>query len=93
MRCRLPGPQEPGADGELAGDLRFARGGEGRDLLVADVDPVDRLALAQRVGEAVQAVADDAENAPDAGLGQRLRDEVGDIVDLAMMFQSFFSVR
>ena len=28
---------------KLAGDLRFARGGKGRDLLVPDVNPVDRL--------------------------------------------------
>ena len=79
---QIAGAARPRADGKLAGDLRFARRGEGRDLLMPDVDPVDRLSLAQRVGEAVEAVADHAEDALDAGLGQRLRDEVRDIVDL-----------
>ncbi len=72
----------PRADGKLAGDLGFARGGEGGNLFMPDVNPVDRLSLAQRIGEAIQAVADHAENALDAGLGQRLRDKVCDIVDL-----------
>ena len=79
---QIAGAARARAHRKLAGDLRFAGGGEGRDLLMPDVDPVDRLALAQRVGEAVQAVADHAEDALDAGLGQRLCDEVCDIVDL-----------
>jgi hypothetical protein len=45
-----------------------------------DVNPVDRLSLAQRVGEAVQAVPDHAEDALDAGLGQGLCDKVGNIL-------------
>ena len=79
---QIAGTARPRADRKLAGDLRFSRGGKGRDLLMPDVNPVDRLSLAQRVGEAVEAIADHAENALDAGLGQRLRDEVCDIVDL-----------
>ena len=71
-----------GAHRELAGDLRFARGRKGGDLLMPNVNPVDRLSLAQRFGQAVQAVADHAEDALDAGLSQRFRDEVCDIVDL-----------
>ena len=47
-----------------------------------DMNPVDRLSLAQRIGEAVQAIPDHAEDALDTGLGQRLRDKVCDIVDL-----------
>jgi hypothetical protein len=47
-----------------------------------DVNPVDRISFAQRVGEAVQAVADHAEDALDARLGQCLCDEVCDVVDL-----------
>ena len=73
-------PARPGADGKLAGGLRFARGGKGGDLLMPDVNPVDRLSFAQRVGEAVQAVADYAEDALDARLGQGLCDEVGNIL-------------
>ncbi len=58
---QIAGPHDPAQTGKLAGDLRFGRGGKGGDLLMPDVDPVDRLSLAQRVGEAVQAVAHDAE--------------------------------
>ena len=79
---QIAGPARACADGKLAGDLRFGRGREGGDLLMPDVNLVDRLSLAQRVGEAVQAIADHAEDALDAGLGQRLCDEVRDIVDL-----------
>ncbi len=75
-------PARPRAHRKLAGDLRLARGGKGRDLFMPDVNPVDRLSLAQRVGEAVEAIADHAEDALDAGLGQRLRNKVCDIVDL-----------
>ena len=46
-----------------------------------DMDPVDRLALAQRVSQPVQAVTDHAENALYARLDQCFRDEVCDIVD------------
>src|SRR5438105_8268908 len=72
----------PRADRKLARDLRFGRGGKSGDLFMPDVNPVDRLSLAQRFGEAVEAVADHAVDALDAGLRQRLRDEVCDIVDL-----------
>ena len=41
MRCRLPGPQLPGTDGEIAGQMRLGAGREGRDLLVPDMDPLD----------------------------------------------------
>ncbi len=66
---------------QFARDLRFAGGGESCDLLMANVNPVDGLSFAQRVGEAVEAIAYDAEDALDAGLGQRFRDEVCDIID------------
>jgi hypothetical protein len=79
---QIAGTARPRADRKLAGDLRFARGGKGCDLLMPDVNPVDCLSLPQRVGEAVEAIADHAEDALDAGLGQRLCDEVRDIVDL-----------
>src|SRR5882724_7860356 len=66
---------------KFAGDLRFTRRRESRDLFMPDVNPVDRPALAQRVGQAVQAIPDDAKDALDAGLGERLGNEVRDIVD------------
>ena len=70
-----------GADRELAGDLRFAGRGEGCGFLVPHVDPFDVLAFAQRLGEAVQAVADNAEDALHARLGQCFCDEIGDVFD------------
>jgi len=39
-------PAASGADRELAGEMGFGAGGEGRGLLVAHVDPVDLLLLA-----------------------------------------------
>ena len=89
---QIAGAARPGADREFARDLRFARGREGGDLFMPDVNPVDRLSLAQRVGEAIEAVAYDTEDALDAGLRQRLHDKVSDIVNLHTA-RSFLSVR
>jgi hypothetical protein len=75
-------PARPGAYREPAGDLRLTRGRKRGDLLMPDMNPVDRLALAQCFGQAVQAVPDHAEYALHAGLNQRFRNEVGDSVDL-----------
>ena len=72
MRCRLPGPHEPAQTASLAGDLRLARRCEGRHLLMPDMHPFDGAPLSQRLGEAVQAVADHAEDALDARLFQGL---------------------
>ena len=89
---QIAGTARPRAHRKLARDLRFGRGGKSGDLFMPDMNPVDRLSLAQRIGEAVQAVADHAEDALDAGLRQRLRDKVRDIVDLHIA-RSFLSVR
>ena len=64
MRCRLPGPH--GADRELTGEMGFAGGGKRRDLLVPDMNPFDLALLAQRVGQPIETVADDAVNALDS---------------------------
>jgi hypothetical protein len=66
-----------GADRELAGEMRLGAGGEGRGLLVAHVNPIDAFDATQRVGEAVERIAYDAVDTPDAGLLQRFRHEVG----------------
>jgi len=79
---QIAGTARACADCKLAGDLRFSRGGKCGDFLMPNVNLVDCLSLAQRVGEAVEAIADHPEDALDAGLGQRLRDKVCDIVDL-----------
>ena len=71
-------PAAAGADRELAGQMRLGAGREGRDLLVPDMDPFDLALSADRVGEAVEAVADDAVDPLDAGRGEGLRELISD---------------
>jgi hypothetical protein len=52
--------------------------GEGGDLFVANVQPFDPAAAENGVGEAVQTIADDAVDAPDASGGENLNHLVGD---------------
>lgn len=61
-----------GTDREFAGHLRLTRGGEGGDLLVADMHPVDHAAAANRFRDPVQAVADEAVDPAHARLLERL---------------------
>src|SRR5580704_5517630 len=67
-------PTTAGADRELAGQMRFGASGEGGDLLVPHMHPFDLALPADRVGQTVEAVADDAINPFDAGGRQRLRE-------------------
>src|ERR1700722_3641255 len=80
-QMKVAGPARPGTHRKPAGYLRLAGGGKRRHFLVPNMDPVDRLSLAQRLGQAVQAVTDHAEDALYTGLDQCFGDEVGDIVD------------
>ena len=72
MRCRLPGPQLPGADRQVAGEMRLGARREGGDLFVPDVNPFDRALAADCIGDTVETVADDAEYALDTGRRQGL---------------------
>jgi len=63
-------PAGPGAHGKPARHVRVGAGCKGGDLLVPGVQPLDAAMPAQRVGEAVEAVADDAVNSAHAGRGQ-----------------------
>src|SRR5271154_4549857 len=67
-------PAAARADRELAGQVRFGAGGEGAGLLVAHMNPLDLALPADRVGEAVEAVADDAVDALDAGCREGFRE-------------------
>ena len=67
-----------GADGEVSGDMGVGAGGEGCDLFVAHVHPLHAAAPEHGVGEAVQAVADDAVDALHACRGKNLNHLVGD---------------
>ena len=62
---------------ELTGQVRFGAGGEGAGLLVAHMNPLDLALSADRIGEAVEAVADDAVDAFDAGRGEGLDELIG----------------
>ena len=53
-------PAAARADRELAGQVGLGAGRESGGLLVPDMDPLDLALPAHRVGEAVQAVADEA---------------------------------
>jgi hypothetical protein len=41
VRCRLPKPQEPGANSQIAAHVRFAGCDERGDLLISDIHPFD----------------------------------------------------
>src|SRR5262249_44004050 len=81
-------PAGAGTDRELAGHLRLAGRGDCRYFLMAHMHPFDRAAAAQRLGEAVQAVADDPEDAFDAGLLQGCYEQIGYVVDRHGILQS-----
>ena len=76
----VAGPARSRAYRKPTCDLRFGGGSEGCHLLMPDMDPVDGLSLAQRLGQAVQAVTDHAEDPLHAGLDQCFGDKVGDII-------------
>src|SRR5882757_2660282 len=54
-------------DSERAGEVGLAPGCEGRRLLVTNMHPLDLAVAAKRIGQPVQAIADDAVNPLDAG--------------------------
>ena len=56
-------PAAARADGELTRQMRFGARREGGYLLVPDVEPLDLALSANRIGQPVEAVADDAVNA------------------------------
>src|SRR5882757_2401950 len=64
-------PAAAGADGELARQVRLGAGREGGYLLMADMDPFDPALAPNRVGQAVQAVADYAVDAFHTGGRER----------------------
>ena len=66
------------ADSERAGQLGLGAGGERARLLVTHADPLHALLAADRVGHRVQGVADHAPDVPDAQVGERGDDRLGD---------------
>ncbi len=80
---QVSGSAAAGADRELAGQMRLGAGRECGDLFVADVDPLDLALSSQRIGQPIQAVADDAMDPLDAGrregLGELIRNGLHDL--------------
>src|SRR6516225_11396521 len=74
-----------GADRELTREMGLATGGERRDLLVPDVNPFDLALASQRVGQPVEAVADDAVNAFDS----RRHENIGKLIRDPLCHRSF----
>jgi hypothetical protein len=73
-QVKVSGPAAAGADSELAGEMGLGAGCEGGDFLMPDMNPFDLALAAQRVGEPVEAVADDAVDSFDAGGDKLVRD-------------------
>src|SRR5260221_13329900 len=67
-QVQIAGSAGAGADRKLASDVGFAGCCEGSHLLMAHMNPFDLAAAAQRFRETIEAVADNPEDAPDAGL-------------------------
>src|SRR5215467_6174799 len=81
----IAGSAAAGADCELTREVGFARGGKRCDLLVPDMNPFDLALLAQRVGEPVETVADDAINALDS----RREKNLGELIRYPLCHGSF----
>src|ERR1700751_3446222 len=61
-----------GTNRELARQVRLGAGSKGGDLLVPDMQPLDFALAPDRIGNTVEAVADDAVNPLDAGSRESL---------------------
>src|SRR5262244_4465629 len=82
---QVAGPAAAGADRKLTGEMGFARGGKRCDLLVPDMNPFDLALMAQRVGQPVETVADDAVNALDS----RRQKNLGELIRYPLCHGSF----
>ncbi len=67
-----------GAHGERACQMRFGTGGEGGDLLVADMQPCDPVLFANGVSQSVQAVSDNAIHPLHPDRGEKFGELFGD---------------
>ena len=76
-QVQIAGAATAGADRKLAGHMRIGAGGERGDLFMADMQPGDAAVPAQRIGKAVQAVADNSVNPLDPDGSERLDHFVG----------------
>jgi hypothetical protein len=71
-------PAAAGAYGEIARQMRFGARREGGHLFVPDVHPLDVSATANDVGQAIEAIADDPEDALHSGRYQGIYELIRD---------------
>jgi len=74
----VAGPAAAGAYGELTRKMRLGTRRKGRDLLVPDMNPLDLTLAAKRIGQAIQAIANNAINPLDTRCGENLGELVRD---------------
>jgi hypothetical protein len=67
---QIAGSTASGADRKLACQIRLGAGRESRDLLVAHMHPFDLGLAADRIGQPVQAIADDVIDPLHAGCSE-----------------------
>jgi hypothetical protein len=72
-QVHVPGSAAAGADREFSCEMRLGASSESSDLLVSHMYPLDLALAADRISQAVQAVADDAVYSLDAGGSERFR--------------------
>ena len=75
---QIAGSAAAGTNGELSCQVRLGPGREGRDLLVPHMHPFDLALAADRIGQPVQAVADDAIDPLDANGSKGFRKLISD---------------
>src|SRR5215831_12522391 len=75
-KVRAAGTGRARAYAEAAGQLRLARRGKCRSLLMPDADPLYLLAAANRVAERVEGIADQAEDLPNSDLFEHADEDV-----------------
>jgi hypothetical protein len=75
-QMQIAGATAAGTDGKLTGQMRFRACGESGGFLMPGMNPVDVAASAQRFGNAIEAIADNAIDAANADRVEHLRDNV-----------------
>ena len=76
-QMQIARPAASGTHRQFACQMRLGPGGECGDLFMPHMEPLDLGLPAQRIRQPIQAVADDAIDAPNPGRSQRFRELVG----------------
>ena len=77
-QVQIARPAAPGADRELASQMRLGTRRESGHLLVPDMHPVDLAVAANRVGQPIEAVADNAVDSFDTNCRENFCELISD---------------